>query len=117
MHTDGCIYPVMADMQEAGADIINPQIRANGLDNLVRVCKGKIPICLDLDRQLFPFATPEQVGRHIRECTEALYMPEGGLMLTAECAADVPLENIEAICDALTWSSGYRGSAVADVNP
>lgn len=101
MHTDGCIWQVMPDMQEAGADIINPQIRANGLDNLVRVCKGRIPINLDLDRQLFPFATPDEIIAHIHECAEALYMPEGGLWLSAECAADVPFENIRAICQGL----------------
>ena len=108
-HTDGCIYDVMPDMHEAGADLINPQIRANGLDNLVRVCKGKIPINLDLDRQMFPFAKPEQIIDHIMECTKALYLPEGGLMLSAECAADVPLENIEAIAKGLTMAASYKG--------
>ncbi len=101
-HTDGCIYPVIPDMQEAGADIINPQIGANGLDNLVRVCKGKIPICLDLDRQMFPFASADAVRAHVLACFDALYLKEGGLMLTAECAADVPLATIDAICRALS---------------
>lgn len=108
-HTDGCIWEVMPDMHEAGADIINPQIRANGLDNLERVCKGKIPISLDLDRQLFPFATPEQIKKHVYECVERLYLPQGGLALQAECAADVPLENIEAICQAMSEVTYYRG--------
>jgi len=39
MHTDGCIHEIMPDIIECGADIINPQFRANGLDNLVRVCR------------------------------------------------------------------------------
>ncbi len=101
-HTDGCIFDVMPDMHEAGADIINPQIGANGLENLKRVCKGKIPICLDLDRQMFPFADPDTVSAHIFECYNALHMKEGGLMLSAECAADVPLQNIDAICRSLS---------------
>lgn len=109
MHTDGCIWPVIMDMKEAGVDIVNPQIRANGLQNLVEVCKGKICMDLDLDRQLFPFATPAQITEHIEECTRALYLPEGGLMLKAECAADVPLENIEAICTALEQMQDYKG--------
>ncbi|NLG23930.1 MAG: hypothetical protein GX558_01135, partial [Clostridiales bacterium] len=109
MHTDGCIHEVIPDMIECGVQILNPQIRANGLDNLVRTCKGKVCVNLDLDRQLFPFATPAQIIEHVRECVEALYMPEGGLMLTAECAADVPLENIEAICQALMTYRAYRG--------
>ncbi len=109
MHTDGCIYPVMMDMFEAGANVINPQIRANGLENLVKTCKGKIPIDLDLDRQLFPFATPKQIEEHITQCVKALYMPEGGLLLKAECAADVPLENIDAICSTLEEVCHYKG--------
>ena len=55
----------------------------------------------DLDRQFFPFATPSQIEDHIGEVFEALHMPEGGLMLYAECEPDVPLENIDAICTAL----------------
>ena len=81
MHTDGMIYEIMPDLQECGVNMINPQFRANGLDNLVRVCKGKIPINLDLDRQLFPFATPSEIDSHVAECVEALYLPQGGLSL------------------------------------
>lgn len=109
MHTDGCIWPVIQDMKEAGVNVLNPQIRANGLQHLVDTCKGKICIDLDLDRQLFPFATPKQIEEHIEECVRAMYMPEGGLMLVAECAADVPLENIEAICCALERMRNFRG--------
>ena len=32
---------------------------------------------------------------------EALYLPEGGLMLHAECEPDVSLDNIEVICKTL----------------
>ena len=109
MHTDGCIWPVIQDMKEAGVNVLNPQIRANGLDHLVETCKGKICIDLDLDRQLFPFATPKQISEHIEECTKAMYLPQGGLMLVAECAADVPLENIEAICSTLERMRDYKG--------
>ncbi len=101
MHTDGCIWEIMPDLKECGVDIINPQFRANGLDNLVRVCKGNIPINLDLDRQLFPFGTRSQLTDHIGECVEALYLPQGGLGLYAEFNHDVPLENIAAVLDGL----------------
>lgn len=109
MHTDGCIWPVIMDMKEAGVNVINPQIRANGLKNLVNTCKGKICVDLDLDRQLFPFASSDALVQHIEECVCALYMPEGGLMLTAECAADVPLENIETICSTLERMRNFKG--------
>jgi len=81
--------------------VLNPQVGANGLDNLVRECKGKVCVNLDLDRQKFPFWKPEDIDAHVRECVEKLGSPEGGLWLLAECAPDVPLENIEAICNAL----------------
>ena len=109
MHTDGCIWEIMPDLQECGATMINPQIRANGLDNLVRVCRGKIPINLDLDRQMYPFATPSQLRDHVRECVEALWLPQGGLGLSVELNYDVPLENAAAILDELRLVRGYRG--------
>lgn len=108
MHTDGCIWEIMPDLVECGVDMINPQIRANGLDNLVRVCRGKIPINLDLDRQLFPFATPSQIDHHFRECVEALYLPEGGLGLSVELNYEIPLENIVAILDAAEKYRHYK---------
>ncbi len=101
MHTDGHILPIVPDLIDCGVDVVNPQIRANGLQGLVHTCKGKVCVDLDLDRQLFPFATPQQVDEHIRECIEALGSPEGGLWVKAECGPDVSLENIEAICNAL----------------
>ena len=109
MHTDGMIYDIMPDLVECGVNMINPQFRANGLDHLVRVCKGKIPINLDLDRQLFPFATPSQIDDHIRECVEALYLKEGGLSLNAELNYEIPLDNIVAILDGLRKYREYKG--------
>jgi len=100
MHTDGEITEIMPDLAECGVDMINPQYRANGLENLVRVCKGKIPIDLDLDRQLYPFATPSQLDDHVRECVEALALPEGGLALKFELNYDIPLANIVALLEA-----------------
>ena len=109
LHTDGCIYEIMPDLAEAGADMINPQYRANGLDNLVRVCKGKIPINLDLDRQFMPFATPSGMDGHIRECVEALYLPEGGLGLSLELGPDVKPDVMEAAIAAVDKYRFYKG--------
>lgn len=107
MHTDGHIVEIIPDLVECGVNVINPQVRANGLDNLAEVCKGKVCVNLDLDRQMFPFATPEDIDAHIKEAVQKLGLPEGGLWLSAECAPDVPLENIEAICVALEKYRGY----------
>ena len=109
MHTDGMIYEIMPDLVECGVHMVNPQFRANGLDNLERVCKGKIPINLDLDRQLFPTATPAELKRHVAECVETLYLPQGGLGLTVELNYEVPLENMAALMDGLRQYRGYKG--------
>lgn len=111
MHTDGCIWEIMPDLVECGVDMINPQYRANGLENLVRVCRREhvIPINLDLDRQLFPFATRQQIFDHIGACVEALYLREGALGLNAELNDDIPLETMSAILDALEKYRHYRG--------
>jgi len=107
MHTDGHIYEIIPDLVDCGVKVVNPQVRANGLDNLARVCKGKVCVNLDLDRQMFPFCTPADIEAHVVESIEKLGAPEGGLWLMAECAPDVPLENIEAICTALEKHRGY----------
>jgi len=101
LHSDGHILEIIDDLIECGVTVINPQIRANTLDGLVKTCKGKVAVNLDLDRQLFPFCTPEEIDEHVKEAVVKLGSKEGGLMLTAECEPDVPLENIEAICQAL----------------
>ncbi|HID55189.1 TPA: hypothetical protein EYP37_01575 [Candidatus Poribacteria bacterium] len=100
-HSDGHILEVIDDLIECGVTVINPQIRANTLDGLVKVCKGKVCVNLDLDRQLFPFCTPKDIEEHVREAVVKLGSRQGGLMLVAECEPDVPLENIEAICQTL----------------
>jgi len=110
MHTDGCIWEVMPDLAECGVDMINPQFRANGIDKLVEVCRRKpiIPINLDLDRQLFPVATPSELYDHVAECVESLYLPKGGLGLNVEFNKDVSLENMAAVLDAVEKYRYYR---------
>lgn len=111
MHTDGCIHEIMPDLVACGVDMINPQFRANGLDNLVRVCRREqiIPIHLDLDRQLFPFATRSQMFDHVGACVEALYLREGGLGLNVELDHGVSLENMAFVLDAVETYRHYKG--------
>jgi uroporphyrinogen-III decarboxylase len=106
MHTDGHILPIIKDLIDCGVNVVNPQIRANGVEGLARECKGKICMNLDLDRQMFPFCSPSDIDTHVREVVEKLGSPEGGLWLSAECGPDVPLANIDAICAAV---ERYRG--------
>ena len=111
MHTDGCIYEIMPDLMECGVDIINPQFRANGLDNLVQVCRKEriIPINLDLDRQMFSSATHSQLVDHVAECVESRYLPQGALGLSIEFDQGVPLENMASVLDAVEKYRHYKG--------
>ena len=107
MHSDGHMTEVIPDLIECGVNVINPQIGANGLGNIARLCKGKVCVNLDLDRQMFPFWTPEDIDEHIRVAVETLGAPEGGLWLYAAPCENTPLENIEAICAAMEKYRGY----------
>ena len=107
MHSDGHIWEIIPDLIDCGVNVINPQIRANGFDSLARVCKGKVCVDLDLDRQMFPFCSPEDIDAHVREAVETLGAPEGGLWLKAELNFEIPLENIEAIFAALAKYRTY----------
>ncbi len=110
LHSDGRILEIMQDLKDVGVTIINPQIRANGLEGL-KEWRGRITMHLDLDRQLFPFASPQEIVDHFHEAKDALYLPEGGLMFNAECEPDVSLENIEAICTSMEEICGLPDPA------
>ena len=101
LHCDGNILEIIPDLIEVGVRVLNPQWRSNGREGLVRVARGRVALNQDLDRQLFPFATPAQIEDHIAEAHAALSLPEGGLMLQAEIGPDIPLANIDALFGAL----------------
>lgn len=111
MHTDGCIYEIIPDLAECGVDMINPQFSANGLDNLVRVCRreNRIAINLDLDRQYFPNHSRSQLFDHVASSVESLYLPEGGLGLSIELNYEIPLDNMAALLDAAEKYRFYKG--------
>jgi hypothetical protein len=107
MHTDGHILEIIPDLIDCGVNVVNPQIRANGLPGLRDVAKGKVCINLDLDRQMFPFCSPQDIHDQVVESIEMLGDPAGGLWLSAEIGPDVPLGNVEAICCALEEARTY----------
>jgi hypothetical protein len=101
LHTDGHIVEIVPDLIDAGVNVLNPQVGANGLPALAEACKGRVCVDLDLDRQQFPFWTPAEIDAHVREAVRWLGDPRGGLWLKAEIGPDVPLANVEAIFAAL----------------
>jgi hypothetical protein len=99
LSSDGYLLDIVDDLIECGVSVHDPQFRANGLEGIAKQYKGKMCIDLDLDRQAFPFASPDQLRTMIKDSVEMLGSPAGGLMMKAEISdVNVPLENIEAIC-------------------
>ena len=101
LSSDGKLLEIVDDLIECGISMHDPQFRANTLNGIEKAYKGKICIKLDLDRQMIPFCTPEEVNNHVCECVKALRSDQGGLILSGNFSdPNTPLENIEAMCKA-----------------
>ncbi len=99
-HTDGYLIPIVPDLIEAGADIINLQYRPNGLSAIHEVCFGKVCVSVDIDRQyVMPWGTPDEMKGHIREIYQTMEGWRGGLWVKMDVYPDTPLENIQAMCE------------------
>lgn len=102
LSSDGRLLDIVNDLIECGVSVHDPQLRANTLEGITKAYKGKICVDLDLDRQMFPFCKPADIRQQVKEAVEELYLPEGGLMMKAEIYdVNVPLENIETLCQAM----------------
>ena len=101
LSSDGCLLEIVDDLIECGVSRHDPQIRANTLEGIEKYYKGRLCINLDLDRQMFPFCSPRDMKKQVREGVERLNLPSGGLMMFADVRDPAtPLENIEALCEA-----------------
>ena len=102
LHSDGHILEIAEDLVKAGVSMLNLQDTVNGIENIGRKLKGEVCIDLDVDRQyLMPFGTPEEIEKHIKNVIVKLGSKKGGLALKADIYPDVPLSNIEALCQAM----------------
>ncbi len=102
MHHDGYIMDIMDDIIESGVSVVNPQDLVNGIDNLAREVKGRVCICIDIDRQrVLPFGSPADVRDLIAEEVLKLGSPAGGLEMIVGIYPPTPLENVAALLDAL----------------
>jgi hypothetical protein len=102
LSSDGRLLDIVQDLIECGVSVHDPQLRANTVDGIAREYKGKLCAQVDLDRQSFPFLDPRGLRRQVKEVVDVLGDPQGGLMVLASIsAADVPLANIEALCEAM----------------
>lgn len=106
-HSCGNVRPLLPDFIEIGVEIINPvHIRANGMDPAA--LKRDFGDALvfwggGVDTQgVLPNGTPQQVKDDVRRNIDAL-APGGGYVFTTvhNIQADVPVENLAAMYDAL----------------
>lgn len=91
----------MSRIDSCGVSIHHPQLRANTLNEIAEAYKGRLCVDLDLDRQMFPFCNTSDMRRLVKESLEELYLPEGWLDDEGQVGLDVPLENIEALRQAM----------------
>ena len=102
LSSDGCLLDIVDDLIECGVSAHDPQVRANTLEGIESAYKRKLCANVDLDRQMFAFCTPEDIWNQVREVVERMGAPEGGLMVSGSISdATLPLENVEALCEAL----------------
>jgi len=108
MHSDGDVRDLVDDLIEGGVEVINLQDLVNDIDWIAEHLAGKTCIDLDVDRQkITRFGTPAEIDLLIREEVEKLGSKLGGLMFTVGIYAGIPLENIEALMDALERYATY----------
>jgi hypothetical protein len=108
MHSDGDIRLLVEDLIDVGFDVLNLQDLVNGIDWIEKNLAGKVCVDLDIDRQRITFAgTPGQIDSLIRQEVEKLGSKQGGLMMIYGLYPGVPLENVQALMDAMERYMGY----------
>ncbi len=114
-HSCGNVRPYLPNFIDMGIDILNP---------VHTTAKGMEPAALKNDfgrditfwgggvdtQHVLPSGTPQQVRDDVRRNVEAL-MPGGGFVFTTvhNIQAEVPPENVVAMCEALRDAGGYSG--------
>ena len=97
-HSDGDIFDIIPDLIELGADVLNPQPAAIGLERLGAAFAGKVCFMGDIDRQtVLPFGTPAEVEAYVRLEAGTLGTASGGYIGNGELGADVPPSNGDAL--------------------
>jgi len=107
LHCCGGVYPLLADMIEAGLDAMNP-VQFNCADMQLDRLKRQFGRDLTFwgggcdTRDILPRGTPDQVRRHVRQQV-ATMAPGGGFVFQQvhNILADVPAENIVAMFEAV----------------
>jgi uroporphyrinogen decarboxylase len=97
-HTDGNTIEIIEDLIEIGMDVINPQFSSIDMEKLSSICKGRVCILTDIDRQYILNRAPvEEVREYVKRIIKLLGTDNGGLILRGEIGADTKLENVKAM--------------------
>jgi len=108
MHSDGDIRTLVDDLIEGGVDVINLQDTVNGIEWIADRLSGRVCIDLDIDRQhITARGTPRQIDDLIFTEVRKLGSKQGGLMMIYGLYPGVPLENVEALMDAMEKYSAH----------
>ena len=108
VHADGDLRALIDDLLDCGVDVINLQDLVNGIDWIAEHLAGQVCIDLDVDRQKVTVSgTPDQVDALVREEVEKLGSKQGGLMMIYGMYPGVPLENAQALMDAMERYTSY----------
>ncbi len=112
-HTCGSVYQVIADLIEAGIDILQPvQVSAAQMGDTARIKRefgDELTFWGAVDTQsVMPHGTPQQVKDEVRQRIDDL-APGGGYVLGTvhNIQGDVPPENIMALVEALDEYGWY----------
>jgi len=86
---------------EIGVSLFNPQFNGNDLEKISAVCRGRMAILSDVDRQqLMPRGARSEIRAYVRHIAELFSAPEGGLIFQAAPNSDTPMKNFKAVFDA-----------------
>jgi hypothetical protein len=108
MHSDGDIRTLAKDLIEGGVKALNLQDLVNGIDWIAENLAGRVCIDLDIDRQkITRYGTPAQIDALIREEVEKLGHPTGGLTMIFGLYPGVPIENVDALMEAMERYADY----------
>ncbi|ARN55789.1 uroporphyrinogen decarboxylase family protein [Sedimentisphaera salicampi] len=103
MHSDGYILDIYEDLIELGLDAINSQIFCMGLDEVSRICKGRLTFWGEVDRQrLLPEGSQDDIQNAVREIFDKLYQ-NGGTIAQLEFGPGAKPENVYTAYE--TWNN------------
>jgi hypothetical protein len=97
-HSDGYVFEIFNDLMELGIDAINLQLSLMNLEDLANICKGKITLWGEIDRQrVLPFGTRKEVHEAVMAIRHVFDDGKGGVIAQCEWGKDNSADNIEQV--------------------